>query len=183
MDIRKNTGRNVNTDLSSVQRRPISNDHALDKHFSTVPISILISDTGLQALDPHEWIQIDPHYRQQIQLKEKIFHGNRREDFFLCKDEAYEGAMEILKMLIDYLPDQYPNMFEKNHSKSKIINLITNEIFDLTQSDHFHPLEIAALLVQEDLVIMQRHPTEDTYHANVIRSFSSSVYKMIIVFC
>jgi hypothetical protein len=119
-------------------------------------------------LDPNEWIQIDRNYRQQIQLKKRLLNSSHREDLFCYKDEAYAGAMETLNMLIDYLPNQYPNMFETNHSKTKITNLITNETFNLTESDHLHPLEIATRLVQEDLVIMQRNSTEETYHANVI---------------
>lgn len=118
-------------------------------------------------MDLHQWIQIDRNYRREIQLKEEILNGPHRGDFFLCKNETYAAAMEVLTMLIDYLPHQYPNMFENTHSKSKITNLITNRTFDLTRSDHLHPLEIAALLVQEDLVIMQRNSTDDTYHANV----------------
>ena len=115
----------------------------------------------------HEWIEIDRNYRREIQLKEQILNGPHRDDFFLCKDETYDAAMEVLTMFIDYLPHQYPNMFENSHSKSTITNLITRKTFDLTRSNHMHPLEIAARLVQEDLVIMQQHPTEETYHANV----------------
>jgi predicted nucleic acid-binding OB-fold protein len=120
-------------------------------------------------LDINEWIQIDPNYRQQIELKKILLKSSRRKDLFIYKDEAYAGAMEILKMLIEYLPNQYPNMFQTNHSKTKIINLITKQIFNLTESDHLHPLEIASFLVQEDLVIMQQNPNLETYHANVIQ--------------
>ncbi len=118
-----------------------------------------------------EWIQIDPNYREQIKLKQTLLNSSRRSDLFLYKDEAYEGSMEALKMLIEYLPNQYPNMFHTNHSKTKIINLITNQTFNLTESDHSHPLEIAAYLVQEDLVIMQRNSNEQTYHANVTQYY------------
>jgi hypothetical protein len=125
-------------------------------------------NTGLQPLDTNEWIKIDSNYREQIKLKGKLLNSSRRNDLFICKKEAYAGAMETLEMLIEYLPHQYPNMFQGNHSKTQITNLITKQTFDLTQSDHKHPLEIASLLVQEDLVIMQRHPDEEIYHANVI---------------
>ncbi|CAF0786838.1 unnamed protein product [Rotaria sp. Silwood1] len=123
---------------------------------------------NLQSLDTHDWIQIDPYYRQHIRLKQELLNSARRNYLFLYKDETYDASMEVLQMLIEYLPYQYPNMFQRNHSKTKIINLITRQIFDLTESDHMHPLEIAALLVQEDLVIMQRHPNEEIYHANAL---------------
>ncbi len=59
------------------------------------------------------------------------------------------------------------------------MNLITGQTFNLTESDHKHPLEIAALLVQEDLVIMQRPPNEEKYYANVITAYISFViYKI-----
>lgn len=122
---------------------------------------------GLQSLDLHDWIQIDPNYREEIRLKETLFNSERRADVFLCKDEAYAGAMETLELLIEHLPSQFPNMFERNHSRTKITNRITGRTFDLTAAEHKHPLEIASLLVQEDLVIMQREPGEETYRANV----------------
>jgi hypothetical protein len=125
-------------------------------------------------LDVNEWIQIDPNYRHEIQLKQDLLSSSRRNDLFIYKDDAYAGAMETLEMLIEYLPYHYPNMFQRNHSKTKIMNLITGETFDLTEVDHMHPLEIAAHLIQEDLVILQRNPNEETYHANV--SFNSNIY-------
>ncbi|CAF2368573.1 unnamed protein product [Rotaria sp. Silwood2] len=122
----------------------------------------------LQLLDIHEWIQIDSNYRQYIHLKQELLNSTRRNDLFIYKDETYDASIEVLKMLIEYLPYHYPNMFQRNHSKTKIINLITQQTFDLTDSDHIHPLEIAALLIQEDLVIMQRHPNKEIYHANAL---------------
>jgi len=128
-------------------------------------------------LDINQWIQIDPNYRQQIELKKRLLKSSHRKDLFMYKDEAYAGAMETLKMLIEYLPNQYPNMFQTNHSKTKIINLITKQIFNLTESDHLHPLEIASLLIQEDLVIMQLNSNLETYHANVIQYDFNYSYK------
>lgn len=82
-------------------------------------------------------------------------------------------------MLIEYLPHQYPNMFQSNHSKTKIINLITNQTFNLTESNHLHPLEIASFLIQEDLVIMQRDTNSEVYHANVIQNiYLSKINKL-----
>jgi hypothetical protein len=83
-------------------------------------------------------------------------------------------------MLIEYLPNQYPNMFQTNHSKTEIRNLITNQTYNLTQSDHLHPFEIAALLVQEDLVLMQRNPKEETYYANVIQYYCTHSCKKFV---
>ncbi|CAF3412581.1 unnamed protein product [Rotaria socialis] len=123
---------------------------------------------GLQSLSTHEWIQIDPNYRQQLQLKQRLLNSPRRNDLFVYKDEAYAASMETLKMLIAYLPFKYPNMFQRNNSKTKIMNLITKQTFNLIESAHLHPLEIAAFLVQEDLVIMQRDPTGEIYHANAL---------------
>lgn len=133
---------------------------------------------GIQSLDPKEWIQIDPNYRKQLALKQKLLETSRRDDLFITKHETYSASMEVLKMLIDYLPNQYPNMFQTNHSKTKIHNLITKQTFNLTESNHLHPLEISALLVQEDLVIMQRPNNQEIYHANVIQYYfnHSSIY-------
>ena len=118
-------------------------------------------------MDLHQWIEIDPSYREQLQLKEELLHSPRREELFIVNDEAYAPSRETLEMLIDHLPSQFPNMFKRNASRTTISNLITGQTFDLNAKDDRHPLEIAALLVQEDLVVMQLDEAGESYHANV----------------
>ena len=125
---------------------------------------------GLRTLDMHEWIEIDRYYRPQIQLKAELLASSRRQEIFVCKDEAFAGAKEALEMLFDFLPQQFPNMFQGNPSRTKITNLITGRTFDLSDMHQTHPLEIAANLVQEDLVIMQRDAEQETYQANVMNA-------------
>ena len=79
----------------------------------------LIPNVGLRSLDINQWIEIDSNYRQHIQLKQ---NSSRRSDLFMCKDYLYDASMEILKMLIEHLSFRYPNMFQCNNSKAKIIN-------------------------------------------------------------
>ena len=118
-------------------------------------------------MELHQWIEIDPFYREQLQLKQELLQGPRREDVFIVKDDAYAACLETLQMLIDHLPSQYPHMFQSNAARTTITNRITGQTFDITAMEQRHPLEIAALLVQEDLVVMELDPAEEAYHANV----------------
>ena len=134
--------------------------------FLLVFIRLMLS-LGIQSLTLHQWIEIDPQYRVQIDEKKSLLKSSRRNDLLIYNDDAYAGSLETLEMLIDYLPSQFPQMFERNSLKTKIFNRITEETFDLSALNEIHPLEIASRLVQEDLIIMQLNPNEQTYHANV----------------
>lgn len=125
-------------------------------------------------MELHEWIEIDPSYREQLQLKQALFQGPHRDDVFIVKDDAYAACVETLQMLIDHLPSQYPNMFQSNASRTTITNRITGQTFEIAAMDQRHPLEIAALLVQEDLVVMELDVAGEAYHANVRPAVLSS---------
>ncbi|CAF1659843.1 unnamed protein product, partial [Didymodactylos carnosus] len=118
----------------------------------------------LKTLIPDEWIEIDCHYRQHMSLKRDLFN-ERKNDVLMYKSMTEKGSKEVLDMLIDYLPQRFPNMFRK--TKTGIDNLITGESFNLTEKLSIHPLEIGSRLVQEDLVLMQYEPIDEMYHANV----------------
>ncbi len=122
---------------------------------------------GLQSLNTDEWIEIDCHYRKYIAVKRDLLN-ERNEAVFMFKDGTETASREVLDMLVDYLPQRFPNMFRK--TANGIDNLITNESFDLVGNIRMHPLNIASRLIQEDLVIMQHDPQDGLYHANVCQT-------------
>lgn len=119
-------------------------------------------------MDLHRWIELDDSYRHDIALKNQLLNSDRRPDLFMHDDQVYDACLETLQLLIEHLPKQYPNMFERNRTKTMIINHITGESFNTTGDVHrIHPLEIAARLVQEDFAVLQLNPITDSYHAQV----------------
>lgn len=92
---------------------------------------------GLRAMDPSQWIEIDDHYDFEIQRKHDLMKTQHAQ-VFGALEEGLAGSQEAARMLVEFLPRRFPEKFSE----------------DLSLDSTLHPLEAAALLVQEDLVIM-----------------------------
>lgn len=107
---------------------------------------------GLQALDfPDDWIQVDAHYVEQLRKRQGLLNDKRDEVFGYLPDGA-EGSAETLELLIEHLPDVYPDHFERK--EGGLLNRRTGSSVSSTPDGH--PLLEAARLVQEDLLVMRR---------------------------
>ncbi|KXT04089.1 hypothetical protein AC578_4919 [Pseudocercospora eumusae] len=115
---------------------------------------------GLRSMHWDEWIELDNHY-----LK---FHADKTRRIAerghkCCRTDTsdarvFDGAVELLEELADYLPQRYPSMFRK--TSVGIDNIVTNESFDV-RKDHLtmngnreDPMQLSARLIQDDLAIM-----------------------------
>ncbi|KAG9945500.1 hypothetical protein KCU85_g7216, partial [Aureobasidium melanogenum] len=115
---------------------------------------------GIKRTAVQDWIEIDNTYLDKIALKRELFEKQRdvvTQVLPGCEEAAFEG----LYLLAEYLPRRYPTMFKWTEKKT-IENLATKETWDLTRSartwNHYHPLEVMALLAPEDFVILQTDP-------------------------
>ncbi|KAL8946136.1 MAG: hypothetical protein Q9222_007427 [Ikaeria aurantiellina] len=107
---------------------------------------------GLRTMQWDEWIELDNHYLR--------FHGDKKRRIEergekCCKTapEAYDGAVELLEELCDYLPQRYPTLFQT--TPTGIRNIITNEDFDITTRPlPEDPMQTAGRLIQDDLAII-----------------------------
>ncbi|KAF7190841.1 hypothetical protein HII31_08000 [Pseudocercospora fuligena] len=115
---------------------------------------------GLRSMHWDEWIELDNHY-----LK---FHADKTRRIAerghkCCRTDAsdprvFDGAVELLEELADYLPQRYPSMFRK--TSVGLDNIVTNESFDLRKDqltmngNREDPMQLSARLVQDDLTIM-----------------------------
>lgn len=107
---------------------------------------------GLRALDPGGWIEADEFLVEQLDEKDRLFaehHG----DVFQAEDDTVKAQREVLDELLTYLPVRYPEMYA----------LEAGSITVLPQGKHYviadfddRPLELAARLVQDDLVLMRK---------------------------
>ncbi|CAF1038714.1 unnamed protein product [Rotaria magnacalcarata] len=108
---------------------------------------------GIRRLDWNDWIELDNEWK--IYHKEKLSRLSQDRASDLCKTapEAYDGALETMELLSQYLVHRYPSLFqyEFNDNEKQIRIKATGEIYPIKSDD---PLKYASLLIQDDLAIM-----------------------------
>jgi dimethylamine monooxygenase subunit A len=105
-----------------------------------------------------EWFEIGDDSERSPQMIEKArLLASRHADVFMADGRAFEASQETLSLMLDHLPGFWPDHYTRT---DKAINLKIRPGF---KGDEFpvestlaklHPLDFAARLVQEDLVIM-----------------------------
>ena len=109
---------------------------------------------GLKALDLHDWIEIDDSFAGQLAERRALL-ASRRDEVCLALPESRIGQAEVLALLLDHLPDRFPEVYRRG--ATAIENLVTGERFELDlEAWREAPLEVAGRLVQEDLCLMRR---------------------------
>jgi dimethylamine monooxygenase subunit A len=102
--------------------------------------------------DKTDWFRIDANYPRDLALKQQIQQElGHLTTITLPKGEA--GAKELLEVMANYLPEQFPDQFEK--TGRVLTNRQTGERFDLDNLP-VSPIEVAGRLVQEDLVLLHK---------------------------
>ncbi|MEW6297333.1 MAG: DUF3445 domain-containing protein [Thermodesulfobacteriota bacterium] len=114
---------------------------------------------GLQPLDLRDWIEPDERMVVELPEKERLLR-ERHHEVFAVLPEAYDSSAEVLALLVDHLPRQFPALYRREGRLFH--NLATRQTWDLSRAD-LHPLDLAGRLVQEDLCIMQRAPQAEVY--------------------
>lgn len=114
---------------------------------------------ALVPLDPKDWIEPDEHFAADLAEKERLL-AERYPEVFIVLPEAQPGSEEVLELLADYLPAQFPNLYERQGNQ--LHNRASGCTWDLAHSDR-HPLDLAGRLVQEDLCLMQLEPESGHY--------------------
>jgi dimethylamine monooxygenase subunit A len=92
---------------------------------------------GLMALKPADWIEIDSRYGHEIALRKSLLEERRP---------------EVLDQLAGFLPERFPDLFER--AGSELVNRVSGDRWSV-DGDVPDPLDIAGRLVQEDLCILQ----------------------------
>lgn len=91
---------------------------------------------GLRALNILEWIEVDANLDSELKQKRDLLQQHH-EQVFAALPEGLQGSQETLEMLTQHLSDNHPELLD-----------------GVSVDEHMHPLEAAARLVQEDLVVM-----------------------------
>ena len=109
---------------------------------------------ALVPLDPRDWIEPDDDLAADLAEKERLL-AERHQDVFIVLPEAAPGAAEVLALLADYLPAQFPHLYERQGER--LYHRAAGRMWDLSRTT-LHPLDLAGRLVQEDLCLMQAGP-------------------------
>ncbi len=103
---------------------------------------------GLVARDPGELISLDQHYPAEIELRRALL-DRWGPEVAAAEPGAEPACREMLDHLAGVLPHRYPSMFERRDNE--LHNRITGETWNADAD----PLRAAALLVQEDLCLLE----------------------------
>ena len=119
---------------------------------------------GLHKLDvERDWLLHDStQYAEELRHK-KVTLQRHRDTCFRINPAAdtMEAQREVLDMVVEYLPVRYPNTFslsecgQQIHVASSRGSGAEEESYDLAEWRAASPLELAGLLVQEDLALVQ----------------------------
>jgi len=112
---------------------------------------------GLNPISESKWLEIDDKFGEEIRLKEELLTTNRSEVLQIIEGSEEEQD-EILESILSFL--------QKFHSeKYKFTNdsVYVERTNDLYKHNQFkNPIELATLLVQEDLILMR--PKEGKFY-------------------
>ncbi|PLN76116.1 hypothetical protein BDW42DRAFT_179381 [Aspergillus taichungensis] len=117
---------------------------------------------GIRKLDWNNWIEMDSYFlryhdMKASELKKDINAHVKYVDNAVTRDACFE----VYEELVRYLTHRYPGVFQL---KDKTLhNTLTDERFQYPASSPTEAMATAALLVQDDLVIMVENDDEQ-YH-------------------
>ncbi|OAL23967.1 hypothetical protein AYO20_10817 [Fonsecaea nubica] len=108
---------------------------------------------GIRKLDVNDWLIIDDLYPSAHRDKVARLQTPEREVVFQYLDGTYEACLEGLEIIVRYLTTRYPHVFVLEGDY--VVNNIVGERYRIQEPMDKHPLEVASLLVYEDVHILQ----------------------------
>ena len=114
-------------------------------------------DIGLKPIQKESWLEIDNLFSAEIAEKKQLLK-NKRSDVLITPSSSFSIQKEVLTTILEHLQLFHANLFNINNETVEIIK--TKEIYNHQKFPN--PLELASLLVQEDLIIMKQ--IEEDYH-------------------
>ena len=110
---------------------------------------------GLSPISESAWLELDNKFEEEILLKKNLLNTNRDKVLQITEGSKDEQE-EILESILNYLQKFHSDKY--TFSKDSIYIKSTNDLYDLNQFKN--PIELASLLVQEDLVLMSSKEDE-----------------------
>ena len=114
-------------------------------------------DIGLRPIEESSWLEIDHLFSEEIALREKLYLENK-DQVLLTSPNSLDIQKEVLKLVIEHLKNHHNDAYEL-----KTYTIESKRNNRLYYYDDFQdPLELASLLIQEDLIIMK--PKENIFY-------------------
>ena len=110
---------------------------------------------GLSPISESSWLELDNKFEEEILLKKNLLNTNR-DDVLQISEGSKDEQEEILESILNYLQKFHSDKY--TFSKDSIYIKSTNDLYGLNQFKN--PIELASLLVQEDLVLMSSKEDE-----------------------
>jgi hypothetical protein len=107
---------------------------------------------GLKPLDLADWIEVDGKLPAYLEEKERHYAAHP-ERVFAAEPGTEKAASEVLELLAAHLTTRFPELYAREGDRILISG--PKRSIDLADSTQ-HPLKMASLLVQEDLVLMRK---------------------------
>ena len=131
---------------------------------------------AIENLPFNDWIVFDKNYKKRMDLKAMVVE-KVGSDAIDCREGGYDGCVELLELLLEYLPRRYPTIFQNSADGKHIHNAITGETFDISKPYiKLHPLFIAGRLVEDDLNILVPGPTGEYVLKAVLSAFPAGFH-------
>jgi len=113
---------------------------------------------GLLKIHDSEWFEIFDLKERALQLAEKRkFLAGIHKEVFMADASALAASKDVLGLILTNLTTYRPDLYSLNKNAIKLkphINFKGEEFSTDLKINGMHPLDLAARLVQEDLVIM-----------------------------
>jgi len=119
---------------------------------------------GLTACPRADWIELDQHYPAEIAERRRLL-ATRRDEVFAAVPGSERARQETWDVLAAHVAGRWPDWF--TNDGAVLENRLTGDRWNLAEPGH-DPLEAAALIVQEDLCIIQMSETGPLLAAGVV---------------
>jgi hypothetical protein len=143
--------------MSSDQGRKIKSGQQKPPHFPFEDPPFRLS-MGLLKIPEEEWFEIYDLDERAFQMSEKRkLLAERHDEIFMADPSADQASKEILNMMVNHLPAVRPDLYSRDGDSItlKPHKGLDEEVWPIDpKADDLHPLDLAARLVQEDLIIM-----------------------------
>lgn len=106
---------------------------------------------GLKPLSPEEWIAIDEEFEFYLTCKTELLQ-HQASEMYGSSPGSEPAQQEALFLLLEYLVTHFPQYYDRQGDH--VTCSITHQSWNITEFLD-RPLELAALLIQEDLCLMQ----------------------------
>jgi hypothetical protein len=113
---------------------------------------------GLLKIPISEWFEIFDLNERAVQMNEKRkLLTDQHGDIFIADSSSLSASTEVLNLMLKHLPTIRPDLYSRNRNtlRLKPHTNFREELWSTNlKKNGIHPLDLAARLVQEDLIIM-----------------------------